>query len=381
MGTDRKTARIGSQRALVWAIAAAIVLGAVLAAILIRADNSGFASGVLAETWDRLDGETWLRPKLHRARVFIPARPLSRNEDAGPSKERLELITRVQSFEVSTSAQRLRNRRVKKKRADATRVLVIGDSVSFGWGVEDHETWPLQLEQQLRDKGREVEIINASMPGVFSATMLLYCQNVAPDFEPDLVLWVRRPEGLDQPPYDEYIGRVLSCREALGVPALLVLTPMGTFDWGYPQVSEEAMILQEACDRAGLPLLALNPLFEEAARGRGYALSREGDVYLLVNQATGELRQAFSADAPVGDALHQAPPQYHSVIPAPLPDAHFHPPPELPAAFYALLDRDHSIVEPLFVDGSHLSVEGGAVMASGVAEALEPMLAELRPAR
>lgn len=50
-------------------------------------------------------------------------------------------------------------------RNDARRVLVIGDSQSFGHGVRDAESWPRRLEAILAQQGFAVEVLNASCPG------------------------------------------------------------------------------------------------------------------------------------------------------------------------------------------------------------------------
>lgn len=68
---------------------------------------------------------------------------------------------------VTINRQRLRGRREYPPRAEgATRIAVLGDSVTFGWGAEDGETYPAQLEEILnaRRAGR-VEVINAGFPG------------------------------------------------------------------------------------------------------------------------------------------------------------------------------------------------------------------------
>ena len=67
---------------------------------------------------------------------------------------------------VTINRQRLRGRREYGPRPDgATRIAVLGDSMTFGWGVEDGETYPAQLEEILQAGGGRVEVINAGFPG------------------------------------------------------------------------------------------------------------------------------------------------------------------------------------------------------------------------
>jgi lysophospholipase L1-like esterase len=53
------------------------------------------------------------------------------------------------------------------KPADALRVIAVGDSSTFGWGVNDDETYPADLARRLAAAwpGRPVEVMNAGIPG------------------------------------------------------------------------------------------------------------------------------------------------------------------------------------------------------------------------
>jgi lysophospholipase L1-like esterase len=68
---------------------------------------------------------------------------------------------------VTIDRQRLRGPRDYGPPADrTTRIAVLGDSVAFGWGAEDDETYPAQLEEILNARGgTRVEVINAGFPG------------------------------------------------------------------------------------------------------------------------------------------------------------------------------------------------------------------------
>jgi hypothetical protein len=45
------------------------------------------------------------------------------------------------------------------------RVAILGDSYVFGYGVDQNETFPAQLERKLRASGRAVDVVNAGVPG------------------------------------------------------------------------------------------------------------------------------------------------------------------------------------------------------------------------
>ncbi len=75
-----------------------------------------------------------------------------------------------------------------KKPPGVFRILGLGDSFAFGWGVEEEQTFLRVLEQRLRAAGHNVEVLNAAVPAWHSIQSLLYLMNEGRHFEPDLVV-------------------------------------------------------------------------------------------------------------------------------------------------------------------------------------------------
>jgi lysophospholipase L1-like esterase len=72
---------------------------------------------------------------------------------------------------------------------DAFRVLAIGDSFTFGWGVEDTETYASRLERLLSRGSRRVEVINAGFVAGYSPdTYYLYMKREGLALDPDLIV-------------------------------------------------------------------------------------------------------------------------------------------------------------------------------------------------
>lgn len=95
--------------------------------------------------------------------------------------------------EVHISSQRLRNREVVvPKPADVFRILVIGDSVPFGWGVGEQDPFPRRMEDALRTwprrDGRHYEVVNAGSPGWGLAEEFFWLRDHGMAMAPDLVL-------------------------------------------------------------------------------------------------------------------------------------------------------------------------------------------------
>jgi lysophospholipase L1-like esterase len=91
-------------------------------------------------------------------------------------------------FTFSTNSRGLRGPEVPRRKG-AFRILALGDSTTFGLGVNDDETWPAVLESLLREKtGRPVEVINAGVPGYTAFQGLRYLEDRGLSLAPDLVL-------------------------------------------------------------------------------------------------------------------------------------------------------------------------------------------------
>ena len=77
----------------------------------------------------------------------------------------------------------------KEKDPDTYRIMAMGDSFTFGVGAGEKETIPYLIGKALRQKGRNVEVINA---GFGSYSPLLHSLKVTreyAEFKPDLVLY------------------------------------------------------------------------------------------------------------------------------------------------------------------------------------------------
>lgn len=70
------------------------------------------------------------------------------------------------------------------------RVLMLGDSFTFGFPVQDQETFCALIEQGLRTRGYPVEVINGGVSGASPTLHYIALRDQFLDFEPDLViLW------------------------------------------------------------------------------------------------------------------------------------------------------------------------------------------------
>ena len=94
---------------------------------------------------------------------------------------------------VSQNAEGLRDRHYPYARdAGRRRILVLGDSVVWCWGVEQADCFTERLEAALPD----TDVINAGVPGYSTAQEMLFYEREGRKYRPDLVILVVVPNDL-----------------------------------------------------------------------------------------------------------------------------------------------------------------------------------------
>lgn len=103
------------------------------------------------------------------------------------------------------------------KPAGTFRVLMLGDSRTFGWGLPEEATYARLVEQGLREKapaGRPVEVINAGVNAWSYSQMLVFLRERALAWEPDAVvlaganLWTQFTENASPEFVRQFMSRV-----------------------------------------------------------------------------------------------------------------------------------------------------------------------------
>src|SRR5262245_12981977 len=96
---------------------------------------------------------------------------------------------------------------VREKPAGTLRVLGLGDSFTFGWGVSQDETFLKQLERELRVRtGRSVEVINAGVPGWGLSQFDLFLRRDDLNYSPDIIVIAYFVDDLSGPINSGVIG-------------------------------------------------------------------------------------------------------------------------------------------------------------------------------
>lgn len=68
------------------------------------------------------------------------------------------------------------------------RVMLLGDSFTYGWGVDYAQTWAALLSQQLSDEGLRAQVMNLGVPGGNPPDYAAIAEAAAPLLRPDVVI-------------------------------------------------------------------------------------------------------------------------------------------------------------------------------------------------
>ena len=107
-----------------------------------------------------------------------------------PSNARYHFQTPEFSFNLEINSLGFRDREFSIRRTAKTRILALGDSFTYGWGVEASQSWPKLVESNLRATGHDVEIANLGKPGGSPRNYADIAEKATPALKPDLLIIV-----------------------------------------------------------------------------------------------------------------------------------------------------------------------------------------------
>ena len=116
-----------------------------------------------------------------------------------------DLDVSIGSFSLRTNSLRCRGPEISEaKPDDVFRIVVLGDSVAFGWGVDDEVTFVRRLEREWNAAGhrQRLEVINTGHPKYDSNQEAAMLRQLGLKLQPDLVLLVYVTNDLAEPTRD-----------------------------------------------------------------------------------------------------------------------------------------------------------------------------------
>lgn len=101
------------------------------------------------------------------------------------------LNVEFQEAKVKTNSLGLRADEIKEKKESSIRIITMGASPTFGWGVEIDQSYPRQIERkvnkELADKEKKVEVINAGIIGYSSYQGMKLLKEKIVQLSPDII--------------------------------------------------------------------------------------------------------------------------------------------------------------------------------------------------
>lgn len=102
---------------------------------------------------------------------------------------------KLPATEVCINSAGFRDYEYSQEKPDTVfRILMLGDSFTFGWGVGLNNTVPKKLEQLLNTGDLRVEVLNFGVPAHGTIEEIGFLEEVGIDHNPDLVLFLFEPD-------------------------------------------------------------------------------------------------------------------------------------------------------------------------------------------
>jgi len=118
--------------------------------------------------------------------VFDP----KRGEIPTPNQKGRQIMPRVYDYSYNNNSLGLRgSKEYKFERHTDHRILFLGDSFTYGLGVNDDQTFPYLTEKHLISEKIPAEVINAGNPGRGTDYALKFFQVLGSKFKPDLTVF------------------------------------------------------------------------------------------------------------------------------------------------------------------------------------------------
>jgi hypothetical protein len=298
------------------------------------------------------------------------------------------------------------------------RIVCLGDSISFGWGVSYEDSFPAALARALG-----VSVINASAPAARQKGLARWAGQQLLGLQPDLIILTLRPEYLLERPVQDFKAVLAALADIAGdVPIVVVLPPLSTFDVQIPLIkrlypaspqSIESDVQAIAASLAPIPVLGLTKTFRDAQRGYQATSARavlatlveEEGVQRLVGIQGRVIVEAAAPEQPAEEVVQSPAVPVEHMRPGPNPpgpppgragpppsgepptedpsgmtelNTIMHAPDPAPARplnrrmviaseIYDAFESNEHLREPFFFDGAHPDKEGYALFGQSVA--------------
>lgn len=145
-----------------------------------------------------------------------------------------------------------------KPTADKPVILILGDSLSAGYGIDSRDSWPALLQQRLAKNGHAYEVVNASVSGDTSRTGLSRLPDALAVHQPAIVVVeLGANDGLRGIPFTEIessLEKIVSLSQAAGARVLLTGIRLPT-NYGPVYTQRFAQVFENVARKMRVPLV------------------------------------------------------------------------------------------------------------------------------
>ena len=128
----------------------------------------------------------WLQNFEEARHVEYKLKPNLRVDAVNPFND-IE-VRRGVTFRFESNSDGFRTKELEPKAPGVRRIVTLGDSSTFGWGVSEAYTYQRLLDDRLADRGGNVEVLNLGISGHTSRHGRAVFDHYARDLEPDLLI-------------------------------------------------------------------------------------------------------------------------------------------------------------------------------------------------
>lgn len=139
-----------------------------------------------------------------------------------------------------------------------TNILIIGDSISSGYGIDANKGWPELLQKRLDDSNYDYRVINASIPGDLSSNGITRLAVGIRQYAPQVaIIELGENDGLRSLPIiaiRSNLAGIITTAQGLGTKILILgMTLPKSYDEGYRKQFEQ--VFTDLAKRSDVPVV------------------------------------------------------------------------------------------------------------------------------
>jgi hypothetical protein len=105
---------------------------------------------------------------------------------------------KIEGKEFVINAFGFRDKKYRRRKVNKTRIIFVGDSITYGWRVNLEETYHKKIESLLYDRDYDVDVMGMGIPGYNTIQEYYLVKETALDFKPDILILQISPNDFER---------------------------------------------------------------------------------------------------------------------------------------------------------------------------------------